>query len=151
MRNATIGTALLSKRVTKKHRFVAVATALLVSAATTGAALAASPYTVKLTIPKNVSSSPFTVKATGTAATPSQVVAYIGNKACASTPTLEAAQPARRVINKSVDHAYAASKSAKAGSAGSHRVCAYLTSTNGSTTRARASASYTYTVLTGGY
>lgn len=150
MRNATIGPAALAKALAAK-RFVAGGVALGLVAATSGAALAASPYTVKLTVPKNVSSASFTVKATGTAASPSQVVAYIGNKACASTAKLEAAQPARRVINKSVSHTYTASKSANAGSAGSHRVCAYLTSTDGSTTRARASATYTYTVLTGGY
>jgi len=143
MRNATIRPALT-------HRLVAVvATALVVGAASTGAALAASQYTVKVSVPTYPSGSTFTVKATGTSANPSQVVAYIGDKSCASTPKLEAAQPARRVINKGVNHNYTASKTAKVGSGGTHRVCAYLTSTNGSTTRAHSSASYT--ALAGAY
>jgi hypothetical protein len=141
MRNATIRRALPVRAVTA---------ALVAATAMGGTALAASPYTVKLTVPKNPSAgSTFKVKATGVAANTSQVVAYIGNKACASTPKAEAAQPARRVLNKSVNHTYTASKTANVGSAGNHRVCAYLTSTNGSTVRARTSA--TYTALSGGY
>jgi hypothetical protein len=126
----------------------AVATLLAVGALT-GTALAASAYTVKVSSPTNFSSATFKVKVTGTARSSSQVTAYVGNKACATTAKSEAAQPARRVINKTVSGNYTATKTAQAGSAGSHRLCAYLTSTNGSTTRARSSS--TYTVLTGGY
>jgi hypothetical protein len=132
------------------RKTTATVATLLGMGALSGAALAASRYTVKLTVPKTVQGSTIKVKATGTAVSASQVVAYIGTKACASTPKLEAAQPARRVINKGVNHAYTASKTARAGSPGStYRVCAYLTSTSGSTVRAHTSA--TYSVLTGGY
>ena len=148
MRNADNQSATRAKA--RKRWSAAVATALAVAAATTGAALAASPYTLKLTVPKNPSSSTFTVKATGNAATTSQVVAYIGDKPCASTPKLEATPAARRVVNKTVSGTYTASKSARVGSVGTtHRVCAYLTSTNGSVVRARAAT--TYTPLSGAY
>lgn len=117
-----------------------------------GAALAASSYSVKVSaFPTNVGQPTFKVTVTGTARSSSQVTAFvsIGNRACATSAKLEQAQPARRVLNKTVSGNYTANKTARPGAPGVHHLCAYLTSTNGSTTRARSSLKYN--ALAGAY
>lgn len=110
---------------------------------------AASAYSVSLSVPSTVSGATVKVKATGTSQSTSRLTVYIANK-CASSLGAEAAMSsARRVINKDVSRSYTATKNAKSGTAGSHRVCAYLTSTSGSSLRAHASS--TYYALTGAY
>lgn len=134
------------------RRLLAGVAVLAAGGAMSGAALAASSYSVKASaFPTNVSQSTFKAKVTGTAPSSSQVTAFVGgiNKACAANAKLEAAQPARRVINKTVSGNYTATKTARPGSVGTHRLCAYLTSTNGSTTRAHSSIKYN--VLAGAY
>lgn len=114
-----------------------------------GVALAAAQYSVKLSVPTLVQGAQFKVKATGVAKNTSRLTVFIASK-CAANPKAEASvQSVRQIVSKNVVRSFSASKTTVAGAAGSHRVCAYLTPTKGSTVRAHASA--TYTALLGAY
>jgi hypothetical protein len=130
-----------------KPRFLFSAAALAVSGAVCAVAMAATPYTLKLGLPTSVKPGhTFKVKASGRSASSSRLTVFL-SKSCASTAKAESGS-AHAIINKTVAHSYASSKTAKApGATGSYHACAYLTS--GSSTRAHAAVKYFVTI--GGY
>jgi hypothetical protein len=130
-----------------KRHLLSAAAAIAASGALCAAALAATPYSVKLKVPTSVKPGhSFKVTASGTSASTSRLTVFL-SKSCASTAKAESGS-AKAIINKNVTHSYTTSKKATAsGKTGTYHACAYLTT--GSTTRAHASAKYFVTI--GGY
>jgi hypothetical protein len=130
-----------------KSRFLSSVVVLAASGGLCAAALAATPYTVKLKVPMSVKPGhTFTVKASGTSASTSRLTVFL-SKSCAATAKAES-KAAHALINKNVTHGYTSSKTATApGSTGNFHACAYLTSAG----KTRAHASVKYFVVLGGY
>lgn len=137
----------MNNLMTHRRGLISAGAAIAASGALCAAALAATPYTVKLKVPKSVKPGhTFKVTASGTSASTSRLTVFL-SKSCASTAKAEASA-AHAIVNKTVAHTYTSSKTAKApGKTGSYHACAYLT--GGGKTRAHASATYFVTI--GGY
>jgi hypothetical protein len=132
-----------------KSRFLSSVAALAASGGMCAAALAATPYTVKLKVPKSVKPGhSFKVTASGVSGTTSRLTVFLSRKSCASSAKSEAATASvHQIVNKDVSHTYSTTKTATAGGTGNYHACAYLT--GGGHTRAHASVSYF--VVVGGY
>jgi hypothetical protein len=152
MRNRpTLKPAQLARRPIAKHRLLAGVTVLAIVGGSTGAALAAAPYTLTLKVPSLINvSSRFKVMATGTSSNVSHLTVFLASKRCAASAKAEAALSSREIISKNVTHTYSKSTTVLAGSTGVYRACGYLTSP-APRKSARAHASRTYTVLAGYY
>jgi hypothetical protein len=104
-------------------------------------AAAASSYSISLKVPSFVQTgTQFKVTASGTSAGSAKAIVFLSTKSCAANAVTEASRSGHRVVDKSVDASYKASKTVTAGAPGTYRACAYLTT--GSTTRAHAARIY---------
>jgi hypothetical protein len=124
------------------------ALALVLALGSSAAALAGTPYTVRVEVsPSSVSSgSSFKVTASGVSNNPSQLKVFVNTtKKCAATAAANAVIPGDSVqINGRVTGAYSKARTLTAANAGGHYACAYLAAPAPSTsTRAHASAYYT--------
>jgi hypothetical protein len=136
-------------KVVQRSLLIAGLAALAFVGAVTGVALAAAPYTVKVSVVKPTVpvGSPFTVVAKGLSANTSQLVVYINiSQPCRKTAAAESVVPSDQLaINTSVVGAYIRTKPEVGHVIGLHYACAYLRSVPPPTPvllRARAVAAY---------
>jgi hypothetical protein len=119
--------------------------ALALTLATTGGALAQTPYTTHISVPSTVKkSSPFTLTVDGFSANLSQLTVFHDQQACASTAAGERMHTHAVVsIAKQVVNSYSVTRTFTAVTLGTHYFCAYLASLPpASLPRAHAFASY---------
>ena len=132
-----------------KSRFFSSLAAFAATGAVCAVALAATPYSVKLSLPQSVKPGhTFKVKASGVSSASSQLTVFASSKSCAATSKAEAGRAGKAILSKGVARSYTSSKRTKASrSQGLYHACAYLTAGNGT----RAHTAKKFFVVSGGY
>lgn len=130
-----------------RRRFVSGAVVLGATGVLAVSAAAATPYSVKLKVPKTVDiKTTLKIGARGASSARSSLTVFVSPHGCGGSATAEAKRT-HAIANMNVLHDFSVTKSRRASAIATYHVCAYLTSAG----HTRAHAAATYTVIYGGY